>query len=486
MNPNISSKFKEQIPTGETSLRYAVLLFSLPLFLFFSFVYPFILKLIIADYGNLGFPIFLRWWIFFSHFIIFSGFLIIFFLSLFQQTFSFRNLNLMPLEKNVNSHLERSEPRFKLYKIKSDEPNAFVISKFFRTPKIVLTTSLLENLSYNEIQAVIEHEKGHLQNKDTFYVLWGITFTKNLKYWFLGSLSLELISIMLSVFYSVNNMNSIIGFLWWILIIYGVCQLTIRSTSRVREELADAHVLTTSHSYALISAMRKTSYSISNLKEDSYELNNLPHQIKFVQNVKPLNIHRWIKKNIFLDHPDVKERIVNLQNKKYLITEGKFYPLSIGSSLYIGILSSLLMFTLVKVMTSIFPGWDMNGISLFSPVFIVLFSTWFMAAFSYIPSMSFRILTKIFLTFIPYQTLSYFIVFIFNLSLWLHSIITGVNTASDLVNLTFLSFQMFILHNLASLACFFPVLIITKILYGYLQRKYPNDFPFWAILNRSK
>lgn len=97
------------------------------------------------------------------------------------------------MDPELHSILERLSMKFKLKKPKLlladiDAPNAFAYGGLFSEKKVAVTKGLLKTLNYDEVEAVLGHELGHISHRDVsimmglsllptvFYLLWRYSF----------------------------------------------------------------------------------------------------------------------------------------------------------------------------------------------------------------------------------------------------------------------------------------------------------------------
>ena len=81
-------------------------------------------------------------------------------------------LHNMVADLSLNANL----PTPKVYKIQSDQPNAFATGRNPENAAVAATTGLLQRLEQNEIAAVMAHELAHIKNRDTTIMVVAATF----------------------------------------------------------------------------------------------------------------------------------------------------------------------------------------------------------------------------------------------------------------------------------------------------------------------
>lgn len=214
------------------------------------------------------------------------------------------------IEKKDNPRLYRTVenlsitvglPMPKVYIINDKAPNAFATGRDPKHASVAASTGLLDIMEDNELEAVMAHEMGHVQNYD--------------------------IRVMMVVFACVSVIGLISDFflrmVWWgddegssplamalalILAILApiVAMLVQLAVSRRREFLADAtSALTTRYPDGLISALRKLEKSGSSMKRQNSSTAHL-----FFAN--PLKKKSFTK--LFSTHPPIEDRIAKLQH----------------------------------------------------------------------------------------------------------------------------------------------------------------------------
>jgi len=192
-----------------------------------------------------------------------------------------------------------------VYIIEDNAPNAFATGRDPKHASIAVTSGLLDIMNDDELQGVIAHELGHVQNYDirVAMVVFGLVVVISLisdiaiRYMFFGGRGR-----------SNNNDNNplilIVVIVSLILapIVATIIQLAI---SRKREYLADATgALTTRYPQGLASALEKIKEYGSALQKQNTSTAHL-----FFAN--PLKGHSF--SNLFSTHPPIDDRIKRLQ-----------------------------------------------------------------------------------------------------------------------------------------------------------------------------
>lgn len=217
----------------------------------------------------------------------------------------------VPIEKRDNPRLYRTVenlsitlglPMPKVYVINDPAPNAFATGRDPKHAIVAATTGLLDIMDDRELNAVMAHEMGHVQNYDirVSMISFGLVSA-------IGILS-DVVLRML--FFSGDNRRDgvhpfvyIIGLVVIILapIIAAVVQMAI---SRQREFLADATgAMTTRDSAGMVSALGKLSQFGRPMQKQSSAAAQL-----FISN--PLKPGFFAK--LFSSHPPLEERIARL------------------------------------------------------------------------------------------------------------------------------------------------------------------------------
>jgi len=193
----------------------------------------------------------------------------------------------------------------KVYIINDPALNAFATGRDPKHAIVAATTGLMDTLSDDELEAVMAHEMGHIQNYDirVSMIAFGLVSA-------IGILS----DIVLRMMFfgdrresNVHPMVLIIGIIVVVLapIIAIIVQMAV---SRQREYLADASgVLTTRHPDALVRALEKLQQHSRPMKHQNTASAHL-----FFSN--PLKAGFFSK--LFSSHPPLEDRIARLRNNK--------------------------------------------------------------------------------------------------------------------------------------------------------------------------
>lgn len=200
-------------------------------------------------------------------------------------------------------------PTPKVYIIDDPAPNAFATGRDPKHAVVAATTGILDTMNDRELEAVMAHEMGHVQNYDIRVSM--IAFGLVSAIGFLSDIALRML------FFGGDNRDRqihpavmIIGVIVIILapIVAALIQMAI---SRQREYLADATgALTTRDSEGLASALEKLKNASRPMRRQSTSTAHL-----FFNN--PLK--KGTMATLFSTHPPLDDRIARLRNN-----EGKF------------------------------------------------------------------------------------------------------------------------------------------------------------------
>jgi len=201
-----------------------------------------------------------------------------------------------------NLSITTGTPMPKVYIVNDPAPNAFATGRDPEHAAVAATTGILELLDDSELEGVMAHEMGHVQNYDirVSMIVFGLVVAVG----FISDIALRF-----TLFGGRGNNNNSNP----IMIVVGLAALVISplvaaavqaSISRQREYLADATgALTTRHPDALASALQKLSdYSRPMKKQNS----TMAH-MWISDPTKP-----GIMDRLFSTHPPLAERIARL------------------------------------------------------------------------------------------------------------------------------------------------------------------------------
>lgn len=206
-----------------------------------------------------------------------------------------------------NLSITTGMPMPKVYIIDDSALNAFATGRDPKHASVAVTTGLMNALDDNELEGVMAHEMGHIQNYDirVSMIIFGLVAVVSiisdiiLRYMFWGSLS--------------GNRNNGGGSPWAYLALVValvvapiVATLIKSSVSRKREYLADATgALTTRYPEGLAGALQKISASSSAMDKQ----NPSTAHLFFANPLKASSISK-----LFSTHPPIEDRIEKLLN----------------------------------------------------------------------------------------------------------------------------------------------------------------------------
>jgi len=190
----------------------------------------------------------------------------------------------------------------KIYIIEDPAPNAFATGRDPRHSIVAATTGLLDLMDDNELEAVMAHEMGHIQNYDIRLgmITFGLVSAIGL---------LTDVVFRMFIFGDNDNDNSPIAMVIGIVIIILapiMAALIQMAVSRQREYLADAtSSLTTRNPDSMISALEKLKQSGRPMKKQ----NTASAHLFFSNPLKPGFVN-----GLFSTHPPLDDRITRLRN----------------------------------------------------------------------------------------------------------------------------------------------------------------------------
>ncbi|RWZ78911.1 MAG: protease [Candidatus Microsaccharimonas sossegonensis] len=194
-------------------------------------------------------------------------------------------------------------PTPKVYLINDPAPNAFATGRNPKHAVVAATTGILEIMDDRELQAVMAHEMGHVQNYDirVSMIAFGLVSAIGL-----------LADVVINMFFfggnrRDNNFNPIVLVIGLVIVILApiVAAIVQLAISRQREYLADATSVVTLHdSEAMIGALEKLETYGRPMQKQNTSAAHL-----FLNNpLKP-----GIFARLFSTHPPLAERIKRLQ-----------------------------------------------------------------------------------------------------------------------------------------------------------------------------
>ena len=205
------------------------------------------------------------------------------------------------LEQMVHDMADRARmPRPTVYIIENAQPNAFATGRNPENAAVAATTGLLQNLSREEIAAVMAHELAHIRNHDT--TIMTITAT------FAGAISM-LANFALFFGGNRNNPLGLIGTLALMILAPLGAALVQMAISRGREYEADrAGAEICGNPLWLASALAKISGLAARIDNETAERNPATAHM-FI--VNPLHAHA--RDRLFSTHPAPENRIAALR-----------------------------------------------------------------------------------------------------------------------------------------------------------------------------
>src|SRR3989344_3355748 len=198
-------------------------------------------------------------------------------------------------------------PKPKIYIVNMPAPNAFATGRNKNHAVVAVTPSILSLLNDKELEGVLAHELGHIQNKDILIssiaatLAGAISFIAQMAYY----------GMLFSGRGDRNRGNSL-GALALLILTPIIATILHLAISRSREYLADATgARTTGDPEGLASALEKISLAAKTrplIGEPKYEATA---HLFIVNPFKPSLLMQ-----LFSTHPPVEERIKRLRNKK--------------------------------------------------------------------------------------------------------------------------------------------------------------------------
>ena len=193
-------------------------------------------------------------------------------------------------------------PTPKIYLIEDPAPNAFATGRDPKHAVVAATTGILEIMDDSELEAVMAHEMGHVQNYDirVSMIAFGLVSA-------IGILA----DIVLRMFFfgdrRENNVHPIVLVLGIVIVVLAPIIATIvqLAISRQREYLADAtSVMTTRHTQSMINALQK----LQTYGRPMQKQNTSAAHLFLNDPLKPGFVAK-----LFSTHPPIAERIKRLQ-----------------------------------------------------------------------------------------------------------------------------------------------------------------------------
>jgi heat shock protein HtpX len=205
-------------------------------------------------------------------------------------------------------------PMPRVYIMENPQPNAFATGRNPQNAAVAVTTGLMQTVDRQELAGVIAHELGHVKNRDT--LLMTITAT------IAGAIS------MLANFgfmFGGRNSNNNIGFIGTLALLIlgplaaGLVQMAISRTREYEADRAGAEI--SRQPLSLASALQKISRAAQHIPNMPAERNPASAHL-FI--VNPLSGARM--DNLFSTHPNVENRIAQLEEIAREMGEGRVPP----------------------------------------------------------------------------------------------------------------------------------------------------------------
>lgn len=214
------------------------------------------------------------------------------------------NPRLYRIVENLSITLGIQTP--KVYIIEDAAPNAFATGRDPKHAIVAATTGLLDIMDDSELEAVMAHEMGHVQNYDirVSMIAFGLV----------SAIALLSDIVLRMMFFSnsrENNNNPLILVIGLIAVILApiVAVIVQMAVSRQREYLADASgALTTRHPEALASALEKLQQAGRPMKKQ----NTAAAHLFFSNPLKP-----GFFSKLFSSHPPLEDRIARLRENAH-------------------------------------------------------------------------------------------------------------------------------------------------------------------------
>ena len=191
----------------------------------------------------------------------------------------------------------------KVYIIDDPAPNAFATGRDPRHAIVAATTGLIDIMDDNELEAVMAHEMGHIQNYDIRLSM--ITFGLVSAIGLIADIVLRIV-----LFGDNDNDNKspvimLIGFVFIVIAAPIVAVLVQMAASRQREFLADAtSVMTTRNPDSMVSALEKIKANGRPMQKQ----NTAVAQLFFTNPLKSGFVNK-----LFSTHPPLQDRINRLR-----------------------------------------------------------------------------------------------------------------------------------------------------------------------------
>jgi len=188
-------------------------------------------------------------------------------------------------------------PKPKIAVVHSSVPNAFATGRGKKSSVVAVTTSLMDTLDRQELEAVIAHELTHIANRDAFVM--SIAGFMSTIAWYIARFSIYM--------RRGRDRDNGSGVIIWLVsvAVWFLSFLLIRALSRYREFAADrGSAILTGNPSALISALMKISGDIRRVPDKD---------LREVEGINAFFIIPTAVKGIFSTHPPTEKRIEKLR-----------------------------------------------------------------------------------------------------------------------------------------------------------------------------
>jgi Zn-dependent protease with chaperone function len=243
----------------------------------------------------------------------------------------------------------------------SKPPTAYLVSNtgdaclvFGRTnngAKLILGEEFLKSMSRDDLRTVILHELSHIRNRDVAFWTWGQALVKALELWFVVAYVFLIAGVV--IVGSKLNMSPIhwvTSFIFTFFILVAFPVVIMNSISKLRESLADARVLATLDSnLPIFSAIGGWGSWMLQDKVGSSEKGGKIEELKssISRIVDSNRIVSTIIAKFCQNTPSLRERIENLQTKKFLVSKDMDYIPSLENAVYAGVMGCLVQYGIV-------------------------------------------------------------------------------------------------------------------------------------------